>query len=157
MKKSSVTVKAIAFIVVILVLGTLSSFSVEWIRGVSIGDIYGTFNLPPLAPPKLRFGPAWGLLYILLGIYCANLSFVKKNRQSLYTYMYVQLALNIFWTVIFFSFSNFLLATIMIVAMDVLVIAIIWIDKRRIKLLLVPYLLWLLFATYLSSSVLILN
>ena len=157
MKKSSVTVKAIAFIVVILVLGTLSSFSVEWIRGVSIGDIYGTFNLPPLAPPKWLFGPAWGLLYILLGIYCANLSFVKKNRQSLYTYMYVQLALNIFWTVIFFSCSNFLLATIMIVAMDVLVIAIIWIDKRRIKLLLVPYLLWLLFATYLSSSVLILN
>ncbi|CAM3147096.1 TspO/MBR family protein [Leuconostoc rapi] len=157
MKKSSVTIKAIAFIAVILILGTLSSFSVTWIRGVSIGDIYGTFNLPPLAPPKWLFGPAWGLLYILLGIYCANLSFVKNNRQTLYTYMYVQLALNIFWTVVFFSFSNFLLATIMIVVMDILVIAIIWIDKRRIKLLLVPYLLWLLFATYLSISVLILN
>ncbi|MBS1007388.1 TspO/MBR family protein [Leuconostoc suionicum] len=155
MKKKSV--KAIAFIAVILILGTLSSFSVEWIRGVSIGDIYGTFNLPPLAPPKWLFGPAWVLLYILLGIYCANLNLVKNNRYALYTYMYVQLALNIFWTVVFFSFSNFLLATIMIVIMDVLVIAIIFVDKRRIKLLLVPYLLWLLFATYLSISVLILN
>ncbi|SPD92206.1 TspO/MBR family protein [Leuconostoc suionicum] len=155
MKKNSV--KTIAFIVVILILGTLSSFSVEWIRGVSIGDIYGTFNLPPLAPPKWLFGPAWVLLYILLGIYCANLNFVKNNRHALYTYMYVQLALNIFWTVVFFSLSNFLLATIMIVIMDLLVIAIIFVDKRRIKLLLVPYLLWLLFATYLSISVLILN
>lgn len=155
MKKNSV--KAIAFIVVILILGTLSSFSVEWIRGVSIGDIYGTFNLPPLAPPKWLFGPAWVLLYILLGIYCANLNLVKNNRHVLYTYMYVQLALNIFWTVVFFSLSNFLLATIMIVIMDLLVIAIIFVDKRRIKLLLVPYLLWLLFATYLSISVLILN
>ncbi|MCT4377261.1 TspO/MBR family protein [Leuconostoc suionicum] len=155
MKKNSV--KAIAFIVVILILGTLSSFSVEWIRGVSIGDIYGTFNLPPLAPPKWLFGPAWVLLYILLGIYCANLNLVKDNQHALYTYMYVQLALNIFWTVVFFSLSNFLLATIMIVIMDLLVIAIIFVDKRRIKLLLVPYLLWLLFATYLSISVLILN
>lgn len=155
MKKNSV--KAIAFIVVILILGTLSAFSVEWIRGVSIGDIYGTFNLPPLAPPKWLFGPAWVLLYILLGIYCANLNLVKNNRHALYTYMYVQLALNIFWTIVFFSLSNFLLATIMIVIMDVLVIAIIFVDKRHIKLLLVPYLLWLLFATYLSISVLILN
>lgn len=155
MKKNSV--KAIAFIVVILILGTLSSFSVEWIRGVSIGDIYGTFNLPPLAPPKWLFGPAWVLLYILLGIYCANLNLVKNNRHALYTYMYVQLGLNIFWTVVFFSLSNFLLATIMIVIMDLLVIIIIFVDKRRIKLLLVPYLLWLLFATYLSISVLILN
>jgi Tryptophan-rich sensory protein (mitochondrial benzodiazepine receptor homolog) len=154
-KKNSV--KAIAFIVVILILGTLSAFSVEWIRGVSIGDIYGTFNLPPLAPPKWLFGPAWVLLYILLGIYCANLNLVKNNRHALYTYMYVQLALNIFWTIVFFSLSNFLLATIMIVIMDVLVIAIIFVDKRHIKLLLVPYLLWLLFATYLSISVLILN
>ena len=157
MKRNSVTLKSIAFIVAILILGTLSSFSVEWIRGLSIGDIYGTFNLPPLAPPKWLFGPAWGLLYILLGIYCANLNFVKDNRQALYTYMYVQLALNIFWTVVFFSFSNFLFATIMIVVMDILVMAIIWIDRRRIKLLLVPYLLWLLFATYLSVSVLVLN
>ncbi|ADG40605.1 benzodiazepine receptor/sensory transduction protein [Leuconostoc kimchii IMSNU 11154] len=113
--------------------------------------------LPPLAPPKWLFGPAWGLLYILLGIYCANLSFVKNNRHILYTYMYVQLTLNIFWTVVFFSFSNFLFATIMIVVMDILVMAIIWIDRRPIKLLLVPYLLWLLFATYLSVSVLVLN
>ncbi|MGO0154922.1 tryptophan-rich sensory protein [Leuconostoc koreense] len=155
MKKNFV--KAIAFTIIILVLGTLSSFSVEWIRGVSIGDIYGTFNLPPLAPPKWLFGPAWILLYILLGIYCANLNLVKSNRHELYTYMYVQLALNILWTVVFFSFSNFLLATIMIMIMDILVVAIIFVDKRPIKLLLVPYLLWLLFATYLSISVLILN
>lgn len=155
MKKKSV--KAIAFIAVILILGILSSFSVEWIRGISIGNIYDTFNLPPLAPPKWLFGPAWVLLYILLGIYCANLNFVKNNRHELYTYMYVQLGLNIFWTVVFFSLSNFLLATIMIVIMDILVIAIIFVDRRRIKLLLVPYLLWLLFATYLSISVLILN
>ncbi|MDI6552012.1 hypothetical protein QMA51_10190 [Leuconostoc suionicum] len=52
MKKNSV--KTIAFIVVILILGTLSSFSVEWIRGVSIGDIYGTFNLPPAHKSIIR-------------------------------------------------------------------------------------------------------
>ncbi|WP_259650381.1 TspO/MBR family protein [Leuconostoc rapi] len=108
--------------------------------------MYNGLNLPPLAPPKRLFGPAWGLLYILLSIYCANLNFVTNNRQALYIFMYAQLVLNIFWTVVFFSFSNFLL-----------VIAIILLDKRRVKLLLVPYLLWLLFATYLSISVFFLN
>ncbi|MGY3743321.1 TspO/MBR family protein [Leuconostoc inhae] len=70
----------------------------SWIRGVSIGTIYDGLNLPPLAPPKWLFGPAWGLLYILLGIYCANLNFVTNNRQALYIFMYAQLVLNIFWT-----------------------------------------------------------
>ena len=74
MKQLSVPVKAVLFTVAILILGSLSSFSVEWIRGVSIAEVYGEFNLPPLAPPRWLFGPAWGILYILLGIYCAKLS-----------------------------------------------------------------------------------
>ena len=52
MKQLSVPVKAVLFTVAILILGSLSSFSVEWIRGVSIAKVYGEFNLPPLAPPR---------------------------------------------------------------------------------------------------------
>ncbi|MGR8823397.1 tryptophan-rich sensory protein [Leuconostoc citreum] len=157
MKQLSVPVKAVLFTVAILILGSLSSFSVEWIRGVSIAEVYVEFNLPPLAPPRWLFGPAWGILYILLGIYCAKLSSVITNRQVIYYAMYGQLALNILWTVVFFSFANLWLASIMIVVMDSLVVWLLVLDQRRVKYLLIPYLAWLLFASYLSIAVLILN
>lgn len=157
MKNLSVSAKAVLMAAIILILGSLSSFSVEWIRGVSIGEVYGTFNLPPFSPPKWLFGPAWGILYILLGIYCANLNFAKTNRSKIYIFMYTQLVLNIFWTVVFFSFSQLFLASVMIVVMDILVAGSLISDTRPIKYILIPYLIWLLFATYLSISVLLLN
>ncbi|KAA8324791.1 tryptophan-rich sensory protein [Leuconostoc carnosum] len=157
MKKISMPIRAILFTLVIFLLGALSSFSVEWIRGVSIGEVYGTFRLPPFAPPRWLFGPAWGFLYILLGIYCANLNSVKKNRTMIYSFMYIQLILNIFWTVVFFSFANLFWASVMIVVMDILVFGLLLADHRRIRYILIPYLVWLLFASYLSIAVLLLN
>ena len=157
MKNMSTTVRAIVYSLAIIILGSLSSLSVEWVRGVSIGDIYATFTLPPFSPPQWLFGPAWIFLYILLGIYCANLNKATKYQPQLYLVMYVQLALNILWTIAFFTIGNFLLASIMIVVMDILVIWLLLADTRKIRYILVPYLLWLLFATYLSISVTILN
>ncbi|GAK30243.1 tryptophan-rich sensory protein [Weissella oryzae SG25] len=157
MKNLSIPLRAVIFSIIIIILGSVSAFSVEWVRGVSIGVIYASFRLPTLAPPQWLFGPTWILLYIMLGIYCASLSRLDSNRKSIYFLMYVQLGLNILWTVAFFTLGNFLLASIMIIIMDGLVIALLRFDQRKIKYILIPYLIWLLFASYLSLAVTILN
>lgn len=157
MSKLSFIGKVIIFSLVILALGSLSSLSVEWVRGFSIGEIYTGFKLPPLAPPGWIFGPTWIGLYVLLGIYCAKLTELKENRQLIYYCMYAQLMLNILWTVVFFTLNNFLLASGMILLMDGLVIALLFFDRRKVRIMLVPYLMWLLFASYLSIAVTILN
>lgn len=157
MSKLSFIGKVIIFSLVILALGSLSSLSVEWVRGVSIGEIYTGFKLPLLAPPGWIFGPTWIGLYVLLGIYCAKLTELKENRQLIYYCMYAQLMLNILWTVVFFTLNNFLLASGMILLMDGLVIALLFFDRRKVRIVLVPYLMWLLFASYLSIAVAILN
>ena len=75
----------------------------------------------------------------------------------IYSFMYIQLILNIFWTVVFFSFANLFWASVMIVVMDILVFGLLLADHRRIRYILIPYLVWLLFASYLSIAVLLLN
>lgn len=157
MKNLSIPVKAVLFSVVIIVLGSISAFSTEWIRGVPIGVIYASFRLPALAPPQWLFGPVWIFLYIILGIYCATLGQLGNNRQRIYFLMYAQLGLNILWTIAFFTLGNFLLASGMIIIMDGLVLILLWLDRRKISYILLPYLLWLLFASYLSIAVTILN
>lgn len=157
MKKISIPVKAILITIIIFILGGSSAYSAEWIRGVTIKVIYTNFNLPPLSPPSWLFGPAWSVLYIILGIYCANLVSVSHNRFSLYFLTYFQLSLNIFWTLVFFSLNKLWLASTMILLMDLSVLLILILDQRKIRFLLLPYLLWLLFATYLCLGVLILN
>lgn len=157
MNKLSTTKKSIIFSLIIILLGWLSSFSIPLFHGSSIADIYLTLNLPILAPPKWLFAPVWIVMYILLGIYCANLANAQLFKTPLYFLTYTQLILNLLWTIVFFGLLNFMVATIMIVIMDAAVIAILSIDRRKISYLLLPYLIWLLYATYLSVSVYLLN
>lgn len=150
-------VKGIVSSIIIILFGGFSAFSVEWIKGVDIASIYATLRLPPFSPPSWLFGPVWTVLYIFIGIYLSNLASLRLNRTKLYLLTYIQLVLNISWTIIFFAFSNYLLATFMISIMDIIVIFMLFIDYRKIKWLLVPYLIWLIFASYLSLSVFWLN
>ena len=77
-----------------------------------------------------------------------------------YTYFILQVILNILWTPSFFILNNPALALIDIIALDIFVLLNI-IEFYKISkfsgLLLIPYLLWLLFATYLNAGILILN
>lgn len=117
---------------------------------------YQTLNQPPLAPPAILFPIVWTILYILMGI---SAYIVEKNNGSLTIY-YLQLFVNALWSIIFFVFKLRFLAFLWIILLLFLVIKIIkdFIQINKIAgYLQIPYLLWLIFATYLNLGVYILN
>lgn len=114
---------------------------------------------PFLAPPKIVFPIAWSIIYLLMGISFYN---YKKNNidNSVDKTYYTQLFFNIMWTIIFFNLNLKLIGTIWIFILDLLIILM---QKMFYKLnktsfnLNIPYMIWMLFATYLCLSIYILN
>lgn len=115
---------------------------------------YRTLARPVLTPPDAVFGLMWAALYILLGI-SAFLTFREKLHGRAMMLFVGQLALNACWTPIFFGAHSLTGGLILIVAMLVellfMVRAVRPINATAAWLLL-PYGLWLLFATYLTAA-----
>lgn len=132
------------------------------IIGFIISDYidYSSLIKPPLAPPKILFPIAWAIIYILMGI--SYFIFKKNETNTLKEDLvyYIQLTINLLWSIIFFIFKKRLLASIWIIILDILVIYMIYLFLKKVKIsayLNIPYLLWILFATYLTISIYILN
>lgn len=124
---------------------------------------YVTLNKPSFAPPSWIFGPAWTLLYFLMGVSFYLIweqGWKKKKVKTARNYFFAQLALNFVWSPIFFGLKSPLFALIVIIAMWAMIVMTI---KRFYPLskwaayLLVPYILWVSFATILNASIVILN
>ena len=123
---------------------------------------YHTLAHPPLVPPDAVFGMMWGILYILLGI-SAVLVFhrgVDENRQFAAWLLGVQLLLNACWTPVFFGMHNISLALAVVVLMlaeGFFMHRAFAKQSRWAAVLLWPYWLWLMFATYLTAGFMLLN
>lgn len=136
------------------VLGSL--FTVQ-----SIPTWYATLAKPSFAPPNFIFAPVWLVLYVLMGI-SFYLIIVKKSKQKTKAIQLflIQLFLNALWSPVFFGLQSPLLGLIVIVALLVLIVVttkqFYRIDKNAAYLL-VPYLLWVSFATALNGAIWVLN
>ncbi len=120
---------------------------------------YTSLVRPPLAPPKLLFPIAWTIIYLLMGI---SYYFFKKNDSDEVTSViyYLQLFVNALWSIIFFLLKWRFVAIVWILLLDLLVLLLIYLFNQRKKisaLLNIPYLVWILFATYLTIGIFILN
>ncbi len=124
---------------------------------------YTTLEKSSLNPPGWVFGPVWITLYFLIGVslyivWSKSLQGVEvKSAIKIFA---VQLILNSLWSIAFFGLENPLLALGVIVLLWVMIIWNIFsfskISKRAAWLL-VPYLLWVSFASYLNYSIWALN
>lgn len=122
---------------------------------------YSSLEKPPLSPPGWIFPLAWSILYTMMGI-SAGLVRRSGSREAggAMSIYHAQLAANFFWPVIFFALSARLAAFFWLIILIGLVFytAILF---RRISTsayrLLIPYILWLLFAAYLNIGTYILN
>ena len=129
----------------------------------NIKSIYNSLNLPPLAPPDSLFGIVWPILYALIGIsgyliYQQTSS--KQDKIMSYSLFGLQLLLNFIWSIIFFKQDAYWLGVVIILILDLLVLLCIiqfYKTSRLAALLLVPYFIWIVFASYLTISVAILN
>ncbi|WP_021827461.1 TspO/MBR family protein [Holospora obtusa] len=92
-----------------------------------ISTWYSTLNRSALTPPNYVFPVAWTILYGIIGA-CG-------------------------WTPLFFHYHLTRLSLLVLVAMDILVVTIIWLAYKKMRaasLLMIPYLSWILFASYLN-------
>ena len=134
--------------------------------GMLSGDIqatYGALRQPPLAPPDWLFPVVWGILYALMGI-AAALIYMEEIPKSQKHYALrgyaMQLLINFVWPIVFFRFEAFVAAAWMLTGLLILV----WECYREFRTirpvagyLLIPYLIWLLFALCLNVGVAVLN
>jgi tryptophan-rich sensory protein len=124
---------------------------------------YATLLKPALNPPAWVFGPVWTVLYILMGIalYLVwSRGWSQKNVQVAMVIFAVQLVLNVLWSYLFFGLQSPFFALIEIVLLWVAIVMTIGAFYRvsvPAALLLLPYLLWVTFATYLTYGIYILN
>lgn len=118
---------------------------------------------PPLSPPAWLFPVVWTVLYTLMGIasylVCVSRASPARKRRALTVYG-IQLAVNFFWSLLFFGLEAYLLAFVWLVLLWLLILLTMvmfsYISETAGKLL-VPYLLWVSFAGYLNLGVYLLN
>ena len=116
---------------------------------------YSTLSRSPLTPPNYVFPVAWTILYSMIAtcgwiIWRQQLFPKLRLIKSLYI---MQLILNWSWTPLFFRYHLTGTSLLCLVLMDISVAMIIYFSYSRItsvRLLMTPYLLWILFATYLN-------
>lgn len=137
------------------ILGSVFTFS-------SVTTWYSYLNKPSFSPPNWIFGPVWTTLYFLIGVslYLILEKKLKKEKNKILTVFSIQLLLNLLWSIIFFGMHLPLLAFVEIVFLwgsIAWLVANFWKFSKTASLILIPYLLWVSFASILNLSLVILN
>ena len=142
-----------------LMLWIASLILVGWGMGLitqnQVNTWYGLLNRSSLTPPNYVFGVVWTILYTMIGLsgwlMWRQPSFPGLRLiKNLYL---ILLLLNWSWTPLFFYYHLTGYALTVLVLMDIGVSSIIYLAYTRLKLvsqLMIPYLLWILLATYLN-------
>lgn len=151
--------KKITLYLLPILLCLLIGFLGSRFQSSALTEWYPLLNKSALTPPNLAFPIAWGILYICMGVSLGRL-LVQGKGKGIISVWVTQLIFNFLWSIFFFYFRNPLIGFVDIVVLDLLVIAYIFLAARRDRAaawLFVPYLLWLLLATYLNGYVLMNN
>jgi translocator protein len=131
-----------------------SNFDAQW---------YKQLRVPSWNPPSYLFAPVWSILYLLMGISLAiiwlkDLPFVTK--KTTYILFGFQLIFNFLWSILFFKYHQIAIAFVDILLLLNTILILLFFVFRISKIaawLLVPYLLWVGFATYLNFTIWYLN
>lgn len=110
---------------------------------------------PDIFPPFAVFGIVWTILYVMIGLSLALVASAwgARGRGIALVLFVIQLALNLSWTYVFFgtqSIENALIVIAVLSFFVVLTVIAFWRVRRAAALLMLPYLAWVLFATFLT-------
>lgn len=149
-------------LVVWIVLCLATGTGAWWLTRGEIEGWYGGLRKPDLNPPDWMFAPVWNALYILMGV-AAWMVWVQRANDPIsaaLTIFLVQLFLNFCWSVIFFRWHQPAGAFVEIVMLWLAIAGtIVAFSAVRVwpGILLIPYLAWVSFATYLNGAIWRLN
>lgn len=144
----------------------VESILIPVILGSLIGIItsnymdYSMLQKPLLSPPGIVFPIVWTILYILMGVSYAILESNELLNKKINIIYYLQLFVNLLWSIFFFVLKWRLFSFFWILLLIVLVIIMIkefFIKNKISGILQIPYLLWISFAAYLNIAIYLLN
>jgi len=128
----------------------------------AVGSWYAGLEKPFFNPPAWIFGPVWTVLYIFMGVAsylvwrCSTSPWYSRTM----TWYWMQLTLNALWSPAFFGLHSPLLGMIIIFPMTMLVGICVygfWLRSRIAALLMLPYFIWVCYASVLNTSIFWLN
>ena len=149
-----------------LIVAVLGTEAIGALSGLAAGGdfvaFYDALRKPPATPPPAVFGPAWTVLYLLMGIAAWLVWREGLTRQTALALglFAAQLALNFAWSLIFFGQHRIGAALLEIAVLWLVILATIvafWIVRPAAGALLLPYLGWVSFAAYLNAGIWRLN
>lgn len=119
---------------------------------------YRRLDKPSWQPPGPVFGPVWTVVYALIA---ASMIITRRNgdddaQRPMFVLFGTNLALNLAWTLIFFRGRSPLAAGVEILVLEGTTVALVvraWPASRLASLLLVPYAMWLVFASALTWTI----
>ncbi len=129
----------------------------------SLKDWYVSLEKPPGVPPNWVFGPVWTMLYAMIGVSLAlfwHQVIAGPAKRRALIWFFGQMVLNLAWTPLFFGAHLLGVALVVIVAMLIAIVVTLVLFRRQHKLagrLLIPYAVWVSYATYLNAGYSVLN
>lgn len=151
-------------------IGLLKNLEIPLVGGIIISLItkdsmstYGSLKKSILTPPAFVFSIVWTILYIMMGLAAYRIYMNNKQGKNDYNGYFnylVQLLINFLWSIIFFNFRlygiSFILIIILLIFIIITVIKFFKTDKIA-GILMIPYILWTVFATYLTFYIWMFN
>jgi tryptophan-rich sensory protein len=147
------------FIIIIFVIQGLESIIID----PSTNVWYQNLILPDWTPSASVFGPLWLILYLLIALAGAALWNHRRSKwgKRAFIFWVAQLIFNFLWAICFFYFQNSLLGAIdisILVALIFLTVTFSFLSPAKSAgWLMLPYLLWIMFATLINWSIVYLN
>ena len=150
--------KIIILAIIFLAIGGMMSASVN----SALNGWFSTLEKPFLNPPNYVFMPVWTVLYVSLSIFVWMIdrqphSDLILQARRLFVW---QLVLNFFWTPVFFGLHSIIGGLIVLLILDYLVFRLVSVSfqiNKTCGFIIMPYFLWLLYATYLNISIFLIN
>jgi tryptophan-rich sensory protein len=163
----NVKLKNVFWLIFSLAIPLLVGYVGSLLTTPSISTWYATLNKPSFNPPNWLFAPVWTILFILMGIALFLIikegQKEKKNKKyflQAYLSFGFQLFLNVYWSFLFFYIQAPSLAfwsIISLISMIIVNIYYFYQIKKAAAYLLIPYIVWVSFATFLNYLIWWLN
>jgi tryptophan-rich sensory protein len=156
-------IESVPILIGSIILCNLAGLIGTLVTATGTGSWYDMLVKPSFNPPSWVFGPVWTLLYILMGIslYLVLMAWRRGvDARSPVILFGIQLGLNALWSFLFFGLrspaaglAGILVLLIFIIATTMTFFRV----SRPAGLLLLPYLAWVSFASFLNYAIFVLN
>lgn len=150
-----------------IIAGLLTTFGATAVAAVvgsaasiTAADFYGRLVQPPWAPPAWVFGPVWTVLYLMMAMAAWLIFRSDQDVRVPIALFLAQLALNALWSWAFFRWQSGPVSMLIIAGLCAAIVAtmtLFWRIHPLAGILLLPYLAWVAFASFLNAAMWRLN